>query len=424
MNPVITMYINKKLLVGKSLFVFPALSLVLAGCSGNPATQQVASPQQQVLGSSQQSKPTLDGSTHTHNGVPHTHPLPATGLNHTHNYNNRPGVVNIPTSAPPARSSSVTATPVPRPVTQPPSVVRRPVSPPPVRQPPPTMVRPAPRPAAVATRPVSRPVPAGQVRHSHSGRVHTHALPAQGVNHTHNVNSHAPVVARPQPKPYSPPVQTARPSAPVATRTYNYGSVDTNVQYNDYTAQRQAPAVRPVVAPRPAPRPPAPRPVVSRPPAPQPVASRPSAPQPVVSRPAAAPKSSSYYDYGGTNVAAQRKGLVTHSHDGKTHSHLLPSSGVNHKHNIGSSLSSTYQQYATGGKGGSIPYTSKTTPNYRAPTSTSNQGGGDGSYLVQKGDTVFQVMRNSGVYWKDIIKLNNLQAPGYTIHPGQRLRLK
>ena len=44
--------------------------------------------------------------------------------------------------------------------------------------------------------------------------------------------------------------------------------------------------------------------------------------------------------------------------------------------------------------------------------------------VVQKGDTVFQVMRNTGVYWKDIIRLNNLQAPNYSLIPGQRLRLK
>ncbi|MCB1639581.1 MAG: LysM peptidoglycan-binding domain-containing protein, partial [Thiothrix sp.] len=28
------------------------------------------------------------------------------------------------------------------------------------------------------------------------------------------------------------------------------------------------------------------------------------------------------------------------------------------------------------------------------------------------------------VYWKDIIRLNNLQAPNYQINPGQQLRLR
>lgn len=43
---------------------------------------------------------------------------------------------------------------------------------------------------------------------------------------------------------------------------------------------------------------------------------------------------------------------------------------------------------------------------------------------MKRGDTVFQVMRNTGVYWKDIIRLNNLQAPNYQINPGQVLKLK
>lgn len=42
-------------------------------------------------------------------------------------------------------------------------------------------------------------------------------------------------------------------------------------------------------------------------------------------------------------------------------------------------------------------------------------------YIVQSGDTVFQVMRNTGAYWKDIIRLNNLTAPDYSISPGQKL---
>lgn len=48
---------------------------------------------------------------------------------------------------------------------------------------------------------------------------------------------------------------------------------------------------------------------------------------------------------------------------------------------------------------------------------------GGGSYIVKKGDTVFEIMRQTGVYWKDIISINNLQPP-YNINPGQTLRLK
>lgn len=54
-------------------------------------------------------------------------------------------------------------------------------------------------------------------------------------------------------------------------------------------------------------------------------------------------------------------------------------------------------------------------PNYRK---------GDTTYVVQKTNTVFAVMRITDVYWRDIVKWNNLEAPKYTIYPGQRLRLK
>ncbi|MBJ6611660.1 MAG: transglycosylase SLT domain-containing protein [Candidatus Thiothrix moscowensis] len=46
-----------------------------------------------------------------------------------------------------------------------------------------------------------------------------------------------------------------------------------------------------------------------------------------------------------------------------------------------------------------------------------------GSYQVQAGDTVYEVMRQTGVPVKDIIRLNRLTAP-YGIQSGQRLRLQ
>ena len=46
------------------------------------------------------------------------------------------------------------------------------------------------------------------------------------------------------------------------------------------------------------------------------------------------------------------------------------------------------------------------------------------TYTVQKGDTVFSIMRETGVYWKDIIDMNNLKAPRYIIVPGQILILR
>jgi len=45
-------------------------------------------------------------------------------------------------------------------------------------------------------------------------------------------------------------------------------------------------------------------------------------------------------------------------------------------------------------------------------------------YIVKPKDTVFEVMRQTGVHWKKIIKLNQLKSPAYVIHPGQYLRVK
>jgi len=60
-----------------------------------------------------------------------------------------------------------------------------------------------------------------------------------------------------------------------------------------------------------------------------------------------------------------------------------------------------------------------------ATTNTASAGASTGgsTYLVKKGDTVFEIMRQTGVYWKDIISINNLQPP-YNINPGQTIRLK
>ncbi|MBU0655468.1 MAG: LysM peptidoglycan-binding domain-containing protein [Gammaproteobacteria bacterium] len=181
-----------------------------------------------------------------------------------------------------------------------------------------------------------------------------------------------------------------------------------------------------------------------------------------------------YWQYPGytTNRSAvattttNNKASVTHSHNGKVHSHALPPEGLAHTHNMGVAgqagtnyaytqpQSNTYytppvNTATTYGYNTTTPsYNTGSYYDYSAPKSTtatstgtyydygntgtstttttttprSNVISGD-TYLVQQGDTVFQVMRNTGVYWKDVIRLNNLQAPDYTIKPGQRLRL-
>lgn len=116
-----------------------------------------------------------------------------------------------------------------------------------------------------------------------------------------------------------------------------------------------------------------------------------------------------YYDYssaGGktttapaanTNVTASNKSIYTGSYQQKTYKPYAPT---------------TYS-------GGSAAATNTAT--YANTAGTSSAGGS--SYVVKKGDTVFEIMRQTGVYWKDIISINNLQPP-YSISPGQTLRLK
>lgn len=109
-----------------------------------------------------------------------------------------------------------------------------------------------------------------------------------------------------------------------------------------------------------------------------------------------------YYDYSSAgkkapaaNVSASNKSIYTGSYQQPTYKPYQPT---------------TYSGGSTG--------TTNTQNTYSGAAS------GGSSYTVKKGDTVFEVMRQTGVYWKDIISLNNLVAPAYTINPGQRLRLK
>lgn len=114
--------------------------------------------------------------------------------------------------------------------------------------------------------------------------------------------------------------------------------------------------------------------------------------------------STTYYDYSsagrkpattGKVLTASNKSIYTGSYQKRTYKPYKPTT------------------YAVG---------ANSTTNYTAP-STTNRGGGGSSYVVKKGDTVFEIMRQTGVYWKDIIRLNNLTAP-YNINPGQSIRLK
>lgn len=64
----------------------------------------------------------------------------------------------------------------------------------------------------------------------------------------------------------------------------------------------------------------------------------------------------------------------------------------------------------------------QSTGNEKVTNPTNHQG--QTIYVVKPKDTVFEVMRLTGVHWKEIIRLNNLKAPKYTIFPGQSLRIR
>ncbi len=118
---------------------------------------------------------------------------------------------------------------------------------------------------------------------------------------------------------------------------------------------------------------------------------------------------STYYDYSSAgkkannnaNVSASNKSIYTGSYQQKTYKPYNPT---------------TYS-------GGSSA-TTNTTSNTTYVGNSGGSTGGGSTYTVKKGDTVFEIMRQTGVYWKDIIRVNNLQAPAYNINPGQIIRLK
>ncbi len=123
-----------------------------------------------------------------------------------------------------------------------------------------------------------------------------------------------------------------------------------------------------------------------------------------------------YTGYG--NTGASNTTYYDYSSAGKT-APAAPAPNVSASNKsiyTGSYQQPTYKPYQPTTYSGGSAGTTNTT------TTTASAGGN--SYVVKKGDTVFEVMRQTGVYWKDIISMNNLVAPAYTINPGQTLRLK
>ncbi len=118
--------------------------------------------------------------------------------------------------------------------------------------------------------------------------------------------------------------------------------------------------------------------------------------------------SSTYYDYSSASGGNTSKPVVSSS-----------TATSNKSIYTGSYQQKTYKPYNpktyTGG--------SSATTYSSGSTTTSSSGSSGSTYTVKKGDTVFEIMRQTGVYWKDIIRINGLTPP-YNINPGQIIRLK
>lgn len=138
-----------------------------------------------------------------------------------------------------------------------------------------------------------------------------------------------------------------------------------------------------------------------------------------------------------TKNATPNKSIYTGSYSTNTYQPYSPktyTSGANNSNTSKNTSNNSYNanSYDTYTSGGSDTYVAPSSSASSSSNSSSYSGSniatgsykkGDKNYTVQRKDTVFSVMRLTGVYWKEIIKMNNLTPP-YTISPGQSLRLK
>lgn len=215
----------------------------------------------------------------------------------------------------------------------------------------------------------------GGVPHSHCGRVHSHPLPGQGLAHTHG-NPACPAgqaSGGQQGGGQYGGQQGGQQQGNNSGYDYAYGNNNNNTGGNSYDYSGQT------------------------------------------GNGTAGGNNNDYYSYGGSSSGGNQN-YYDNTQPKAPSNYYDNNSNTNYDYSSpNSSGSGSYDTYAGGGNSGGSSSGGSFAPN--------NYSGGN-SYTVKRGDTVFQVMRNTGVYWKDIIRLNNLQAPNYQINPGQTLRLK
>lgn len=316
-----------------------------------------------------------NGLTHSHSGKVHTHRLPTTGINHTH----RVGGGSAPT---------------------------------PVQPRPPVATGSSHNQAATRRDPNA---------HSHNGRVHSHRLPATGLNHGHNTGAGTP----PRPpvannyRPPAPATNTYRPPANTYRPPAGNNSGGVAHKHNGRAHSHRLPASGMNHGHNAG--------ATNRPVAPQ--TNRPAPPQTNTNS-----SSSSYYDYSNNTTTAPPRTNNTAKPAANTgnSSYYDYSSGSSStyyntakpKASPNTSSNNSYYDYSAPSSSGSSTASNTSSSSASAGSFAPNNYSGGNAYTVQRGDTVFQVMRNTGVYWKDIIRMNNLKAPNYKIVPGQRLKLR
>ena len=213
----------------------------------------------------------------------------------------------------------------------------------------------------------------GGVPHSHCGRVHSHPLPSQGLAHTHG-NPACPAGQASSGQQggtqyggqYGGQQQGNKSNSGY---DYAYGNNSSSGTNYDYSSQ--------------------------------------------AGNGSANNDNGGYYNYGGSSSGS--------SNNQNYYDSTQPKAPSNYYDN---NSNTNYDYSSPSSSGGSGSYDTYTGGNSSSGSFAPNNYSGGNSYTVKRGDTVFQVMRNTGVYWKDIIRLNNLQAPNYQINPGQVLRLK
>jgi hypothetical protein len=223
------------------------------------------------------------------------------------------------------------------------------------------------------------------VAHSHNGVVHTHPLPSAGIHHSHRQGGSAPVTRAPAKNNGVPHTHNGV--------SHSHPLPSSGINHSHGGGQSAAP-----------------------------------------SSTGGSQAQTSAYDYGSYDYGSNGSGNTTTKPKSESGYYDSEYSRGGDRSNSGNSRDRDAYRYEDAGYGrskdtggssssydGGRDYSESGASSSSSSTASSYSGGD--YYTVQVKDTVFEVMRKTGAYWKDIIRLNDLKAPKYEIQPGQRLKL-